>query len=91
MLQTNPISDVATVIIERLSPDRWQAWIKDVQQVPVRGDGALHAFQRLLDLIGPNYFVTTEITAINEATRDDRLEFRIPRVALNGFPGASAN
>lgn len=65
-----------TLIVEQLH-GHWSAWFKNEPGSGYGGEWPSQAIHRLLDANSPELFNTSEIYAIDEATRDGHLEFFI--------------
>ena len=67
----------AHIIVEQ-HLGHWSAWFSGTTQVAYGGQWPADAIRRLLDAIGGNQFDAEQIVAIDEATKDGHLEFRVP-------------
>jgi hypothetical protein len=80
----------AHIIVER-HLGHWSAWFHGLAQVACGGEWPTEAIERLLQTVGSDRFDVDEVMAIDEATRDDHLEFRIPYRNRRRLPVPSIN
>ena len=79
-----------TIVVEQLH-GHWSAWFKNDPGTGYGGEWPSQAIDRLLLANNLDLFNTDEIYPIDEATRDDHLEFRIRFLSSNEFQAISRN
>jgi hypothetical protein len=79
-----------TIVVEQLH-GHWSACFANEPGTGYGGEWPSQAIDRLLEASSPDLFDTNQIHAIDEATRDGHLEFRIRFLSSNEFPVVSRN
>jgi len=86
-----PLRLFARIIVEQQNPEHWLAWFSDSPKQIAGGVWPSDALARLVLLFRLNELNTDEVSAIDDATRDGHLEFRIPFRQRWRIPVSSAN
>lgn len=80
----------AHIIVEQLH-GHWSVWFAGTPQVAYGDEWPADAIRRLLDSLGGDQFDEDQIMAVDDATRDGHLEFRIPYRERRRIPVPSRN